>query len=122
MNGRDMQANPMQGPNTAARRAERRFFAATASFIAIFVFVGFSRTYYFHSFFGMPDLSLFLHIHGAVMSGWIAIFFVQTALVSVDRVAAHRALGIFGAGYAALVVPLRANIAETSLVPLINEQ
>jgi len=88
------------------RSAERRFFAWTAALIAIFVFVGFSRTYYFHSLFGMPDLSLFLHIHGAVMSGWMVLFFAQTALVSLDRVATHRALGTFGAVYAALVVLL----------------
>jgi hypothetical protein len=103
---RDISASLMRGPKPATRSAERRFFAWTAALIAIFVFVGFSRTYYFHSLFGTPDLSVFLHIHGAVMSGWIVLFFAQTALVSMDRVAAHRALGTFGAVYAALVVLL----------------
>lgn len=103
---RDIQASLMREPKTSTRSAERRFFAWTAALIAIFVFVGFSRTYYFHSLFGMPDLSVFLRIHGAVMSGWVVLFFAQTALVSVDRVAAHRALGTFGAVYAALVVLL----------------
>jgi hypothetical protein len=103
---RDIQTSLMRGPKPATRHAEHRFFAWTAAIIAIFVFVGFSRTYYFHSLFGMPELSVFLHVHGVVMSGWIVLFFVQTALVSMDRVAAHRALGTFGAGYAALVVLL----------------
>jgi hypothetical protein len=47
---------------------------------------------------------LFLRVHGAVMSGWILIYFIQTILVSVNRVAVHRTFGTFGAGYAALVV------------------
>lgn len=102
----DIQASRMQGPKNVARLAERRFYLWTASLIAIFVFVGFSRTFYFHSLFGMPNPSLFLNIHGAVMSGWIVIFLLQTALVSVDRVGAHRVLGTVGAVYAALVVLL----------------
>ena len=38
------------------------------------------------------------------MSGWILIYFAQTTLVSANRVAAHRKFGMFGAGYALLVV------------------
>jgi len=38
------------------------------------------------------------------MTGWIALFAVQTLLISSHRVRTHRALGMFGAGYAVLVV------------------
>jgi len=106
MNKSDFQTPLLQRPNASARRVEHQYFWWTAAAIAIFVLVGFSRTYYFRSFFAMPDLSIFLHIHAAVMSGWIVLYLVQTTLVSVRRVAVHRALGIFGAGYAALVVAL----------------
>ena len=102
----DIQIRLTPEPKTSARSTERRFFAWTAALITFFVFVGFSRTYYFHSWFRMPEPSVFLRIHGAVMSGWIILFLAQTALVSVDRVAAHRALGTVGAVYAALVVLL----------------
>ena len=102
----DIQIRLTPEPKTSARSTERRFFAWTAALITFFVFVGFSRTYYFHSWFGMPEPSVFLRIHGAVMSGWIILLLAQTALVSVDRVAAHRALGTVGAVYAALVVLL----------------
>jgi hypothetical protein len=85
-------------------QSDRRLFALLAVSIVILVFVGFSRTYYLHSLFKMPDLSVFLHVHGAVMTGWIALFAFQTLLVASNRTRIHRTLGIFGAGYAALVV------------------
>lgn len=94
----------MQTSNASARRGELRFFAWCATFIVVLVFVGFSRTYFLHSFFRAPAPSRFLSIHGAVMSGWIVIYFAQTLLVSVNRVSAHRKFGWFGAGYALLVI------------------
>jgi hypothetical protein len=83
---------------------ERRLFASLAASIVVLVFVGFSRTYYLHSLFKTPKLSLFLHIHGAVMTGWIALFAVQTFLIASQRTHIHRVLGPFVAGYAVLVV------------------
>ena len=90
--------------NASTKQDERRLFAWCAVFIVLLVFAGFSRTYFLHTFFQIPAPSSFLRIHGAVMSGWILIYFVQTILVSVNCVAVHRAFGMFGAGYAALVV------------------
>jgi hypothetical protein len=84
--------------------SERRFFAWLAGLIVVLVFVGFARTYYFHSIFGMPALSRFLHLHGAVMTGWIVLFAVQTFLIASNHTHTHRILGAFGAGYAVLVV------------------
>ena len=84
--------------------SERRFFSWMAVSIVILVFGGFSRTYYLHSLFRTPALSLFLHVHGAVMTGWIALFAVQTFLLASNHAHIHRVLGAFGAAYAALVV------------------
>jgi uncharacterized membrane protein YozB (DUF420 family) len=47
---------------------------------------------------------LAVHIHAAVYVSWLVLLTVQTALIGRGRVAAHRGLGIFGAGLAALVV------------------
>lgn len=88
------------------RQSEGRFFLWLAVLAVLIVFVGFSRTYYLHTFFNMPDLSTFLHVHGAVMTGWIALFAVQTLLVASNHTRIHRALGVFGAGYAVLVVSM----------------
>src|SRR6202021_385157 len=52
----------------------------------------------------MPALSRFLHFHGAVMTGWIILFGVQTFLIGSNHTHIHRILGPFGAGFAVLVV------------------
>ncbi len=71
-------------------QSDRRFFAWVRVSIVILVFVGFSRTYYLHSLFKTPSLSMFLHVHGAVMTGWIVLFAVQTFLVASDHTRIHR--------------------------------
>ncbi len=86
------------------RQSEHRFFVWLAISIAILVFIGFARTYYLHSLFKTPELSTFLHVHGAVMTGWIVLFAVQTFLIASKRARIHRILGTLGAGYALLVV------------------
>jgi hypothetical protein len=83
---------------------EHHFFAWLAGAIVVLVFVGFARTYYLHSLFGMPALTRFLHVHGAVMTGWIVLFAAQTFLITSNRIPIHRIVGAFGAGYAVLVV------------------
>jgi hypothetical protein len=49
-------------------------------------------------------LSALLHIHGAVMSGWVLLLVLQTGLIAAHRVRWHRRLGVFGAVWAALLV------------------
>ena len=85
---------------------ERRFFVCLAALIEILVFVGFSRTYYLQFLFKTPKLSTFLHVHAAVMTGWIALFAVQTFLIASHRACLHRTLGVFGAAYAVLVITM----------------
>jgi hypothetical protein len=88
------------------RRFSRKLYVSAAVLIFLLIFVGFSRTYYLHRWFGMPDLSLFLHVHAFAMSLWIALFFIQTLLISVRQVRLHQNLGILGILSAALVPTL----------------
>lgn len=85
------------------RRSSRSLFVSAALLIAISVFVGFSRTYYLHHWFQKPNLTLFLHVHAATMTSWIALFLIQTMLIPTRRVALHRKLGALGIVSAALV-------------------
>jgi len=86
------------------RRFDRRLYlGATFVFFAL-VFWTFARTFYLKPFFGTPPLSLLLHIHGAVMTGWVVLLVVQTSLIAAHRVRWHRRLGVFGAVWAALLV------------------
>jgi hypothetical protein len=88
----------------SVRSGDRRYFVWFALFAVALVFAGFSRTYFLHGLFHTPNLSRFMHIHAAVMTGWIVLFAFQTFLIKWHRTSLHRTLGYFGAGYAALVV------------------
>ncbi len=98
-----IEATTLSGSPATRKQFDRSFFAWLAVSIAILVFVGFSRTYYLHSLFGAPSLSIFLHVHAAVMTGWIALYAFQTFLVTLNHTRIHRRLGTFGAGYAVFV-------------------
>lgn len=88
------------------RRFERRFYlGSTVVFLGLVVWT-FARTYFLRPFFAARPLGLLLHVHGVVMSGWVALLVVQSALVAVRRVRWHRRLGVFGAGWAGMVVIL----------------
>jgi hypothetical protein len=86
------------------KQRTRRFYVGVAVAIAITVFAGFSRSYFLKSYYGTPELSLLLHVHGFVFTSWVLLFLAQTTLVAVDRTDLHRKLGVGGALLAALVL------------------
>ncbi|HEY2445174.1 MAG TPA: hypothetical protein VGI20_05485 [Rhizomicrobium sp.] len=85
---------------------ERRFYLGASLLFAAMVFWTFARTFYLRPLFMAAPLPLLLHIHGAVMSGWVLLLAVQSGLVSAHRVRWHRWLGMGGAAWAVLVVIL----------------
>ncbi len=88
------QAVPSFSVRSAPR--SRTFYPAIAFFAAAVIFAGFARTYYLKWLFGTPDLPLVLHLHGAVMTGWMVLLIVQTLLVARHRTDIHRRLGVAG--------------------------
>jgi len=86
------------------RRRSRRFYVGMAVAIAITVFAGFSRSYFLKSYYGTPELSLLLHVHGFVFTSWVLLFLAQTTLVAIELTDLHRKLGVGGALLAALVL------------------
>jgi hypothetical protein len=94
-----------------SRRADHRYYAWAGAAAFAIVFAGFARTYYLGFLFGAPSLPRLLHLHGALMTSWFALFFVQTYLVASHRVRLHRRLGVFGAVLAALIVVVGATVA-----------
>lgn len=101
--------------NVAARALprlhDRPLFLGAALCILAIVFAGFARTYFLRGFFFPDPLPLLLHVHGAVMFAWFALFFVQTCLIETHRVALHRRLGMFGVVLAATMVVLGPYVA-----------
>ena len=103
-------------------RRTRRFYLGMAIAIAITVFVGFFRSYYLRGWYGAPELSRLLHVHGAVFTTWVLFFVAQTALVASGRTYLHRRMGIAGGILAALVVIVGTTVAvmrlRTGISPL----
>jgi hypothetical protein len=90
---------------------DRIFYSAMAIAMAMTVVGGFAPTYYGRFFQGGPRATLsggpftaLVHLHGALFTGWMLLFVVQTALVASRRVAVHRRLGIAGSVLAAAMV------------------
>jgi len=93
------------------RLADHRFYAAACAAAFAIVLAGFARTYYLRVLFGQPPLPWLLHLHGALMTSWFALFFVQTRLIASHRVKLHRRLGIFGGVLAGLIVIIGGTVA-----------
>lgn len=83
---------------------DRRLYTWIALLFPLLVFVGFAKTYYLKGFFGTPALpGGLVHLHGIVMTAWVALFVVQIWLVASRRTKLHQRLGIWGAVLASLV-------------------
>ena len=106
-------ASAVPSPARVAGTYDRLFYGGMAIALAATTLTGFAATYYLRFFDGGPRATFsggpfraLIHLHGALFSGWVALFIVQTALVASRRVAVHRRLGILGAtlGGAMIVV------------------
>ena len=93
------------------RRRTRRFYVGMAIAITITVFAGFSRSYFLKAWYGTPELSRLLHLHGLVFTTWVLFFLAQTTLVATGRTYLHRRMGIAGAVLAVLVVIVGTTVA-----------
>ena len=95
-------------PRPVARADEHRFFLLMTIAMSATVFVGFSRSFFLRPLF--PEWPSphepFFYLHGAVFTLWFVLLVTQAALIGAGRVAAHRALGRFGAVVAAAMVVL----------------
>jgi len=95
----------MPGATARVNRAvDHRFFIGVSLGIVLLVFAGFARTYFLKGLFGTPPLTALVHLHGAIMTLWVALFVAQVSLISLHRVAIHRKLGYGGIFLAGLVV------------------
>ena len=90
---------------------QRPFYAPVALAALLLVIAGFARTYYLKTLFGTPELPPLVHLHGAVMTGWFALLFIQAGLIATHRTAVHQRLGILGAVWALLVLTVGAATA-----------
>ena len=88
----------------AQHRREVRFFFGYAIFLLAVVVVGFSPSLFLRVAFDPPPIPLYLHLHGAILTGWFVWLVAQAWLVQSGNVLLHRKLGYFAAGYSLVVV------------------
>jgi hypothetical protein len=109
------------GSDVPSRSGVRRyFFVVMASIIAVVVFAGFAPSFYLRAAFQPgSNLSILLHIHGAVFTAWIILFLVQPILIARGSRTLHRRLGWLAATIAAAMVGLvaGATVEEMQRVP-----
>ena len=88
--------------------------------MALIAVVGFWRLYFGPLVVGTLSQPLLIHIHAAVFTGWLVLFFLQAAFAATRRVQWHLWLGKIGIGYGVLlvVVGLITGIARASERPL----
>ena len=87
-------------------KSDHRYFIIVAASVAVIVLAGFVPIYTLRLLHHDPNLTLLVHVHGFVMSAWIALFLFQSLLVAKRRIQLHKRLGVFGVGLAALMVLL----------------
>lgn len=99
----------MNAPARAAivadsKPAIRRLYLGAALGIAALVFAGFARSYYLRVLFHVRAITPLVHVHGILMSAWVALFLTQALLIARRRAGLHRRLGTAGAVLAPLIV------------------
>lgn len=82
------------------------FYRHMAIALALFVIVGFARTYYLRFLSDLPPLETLVHWHGLVFSAWLLVFIAQTRLVAAQRIDLHMKLGIAALALAVLIVAI----------------
>jgi hypothetical protein len=85
------------------RVLEHYMFSTTAALFVAIVFAGFGRTYYLHGMVAAPLPSVIVHVHGLLMTLWVALFVVQVTLVSAKQIRAHQRLGYAAIGLAVMI-------------------
>ena len=93
-------------PREANRNHERIFFAGMTLVMVATILLGFRATYFPLGPKPAALASPIIVVHGAVFSTFLALFFVQVALVSAKKVRWHRKLGLWVFGLAAVMIPI----------------
>jgi hypothetical protein len=87
------------------RSPDRAIYALAAIAICALVVTGFWPSYFSKLFSGRSEaLTVLVHVHGALMTAWVALFVVQVSLVTAGRVDLHRRLGVVGFALLALIL------------------
>ena len=114
-------------PIGVSASGDRKFYTGMGVLMLFSAVFGFARTYVLGLVHGYPStitgrhLNPTVHLHAFFFTFWLVLFIVQTSLIAAHRVKVHRALGYFGATWAALMVVvgvmMARNAARAGAVP-----
>ncbi len=79
-------------------------------------FVGFVPTFFLRPFFDVPQIPLYLYLHGVVGTAWFALVVIQAVLIANRQFTRHRQLGWLGVGLGAVLIGLGV-YTSTHMVP-----
>lgn len=89
------------------RSLEHRLYWLIAILFLLVVLAGFARTYYLKFAFAAPPLpGTLVHLHGILMTAWVALFLTQVYLISAKHIKAHMSLGMLGVALAIAIIPV----------------
>lgn len=83
---------------SAQAKPRSRFFLAMGGLFLAVALTGFMGTYFVPMVRRSFDAPLVVHVHGALLFGWLALFIAQAWRVRHRRMVQHRQWGWFGAG------------------------
>ncbi|MDP5071903.1 MAG: hypothetical protein NWQ45_13480 [Congregibacter sp.] len=81
-----------------------RFFLFFSLALLGLVVVGFMPSFFLRLAVSDTPLPFYLHVHGALLTGWFVMLVAQASLVRGDNLALHRRFGVVVAAYGAAVV------------------
>jgi hypothetical protein len=92
----------VEGSLPRARATTRKgFYVGVSLLIVAIVLAGFAPS--FVNIAVGPPRPWFLHVHGVIYLGWLALLVSQAVLAARGKIALHRRVGTFGIAYGALV-------------------
>lgn len=94
-----------------AKVLDKYFYLLMSLLIPVVVIYGFSHTIDKNLIHPNPPRPWLLYLHGAVFSGWLLFFILQSVLVRTRNVRLHRFIGWFGVGLGATMPVLGVAIA-----------
>lgn len=74
----------------------KKFFLYMSSAFLAIALAGFARSFYLREYFDFPELPMHLYLHGAALTAWFVLAFIQPWLIKFRQIDAHRKLGVIG--------------------------